>query len=1205
MLNLPSRKAPPLRRTAAGAAIFTGLACATLYAAGQSATGANRSAHANVPTEKDARVLSQVLKAPIAFEPNEGQFPSRVKFSSRGNGYAIALHGTDTLVSLEAPGKKGGAKRAQSTIRMKLVGAKPGASVRGEKRLASTSNYFLGSDPANWRRNVPNYGQVRCAGVYPGVDLVYYGNQHQLEYDFVVSPGAQADKIVLGFQGADKVAIAPNGDLVMHTEGGEIRHQKPVVYQMRDGHKQAVDARYVLLPQQVGRSAETRVAFAVGEYDHSRALVIDPILQWITFAGGGPHANQEDKGKAVCYDPAGNIYISGITNGTFPVSGGYDSVFGNNSPANGGNHDQFVSKYSETGVLQWSTYLGGSTDEDAGSIAADSTGIYVVGTSTSLSATAADRYPITAAAYYNQNGVLGYAATLTKLAPAGNSLVYSSFWGGSNWSYGYGVDVDSSGDVWLCGKTAASNMITTTNRIQNTIHNGYAAANPANLFDGFAVKLHYNSGTNKLELKYSTWIGGNKNDSANSIKVLETGGGAQRVYVGGQTASYLGFPLSSGAYQTSLNRATPPTTTGDPAADAFVVSINPTAAASNFGANSIPAKLYSTYVGGSGAEIGTSVATDDQQNAYLVGQTGSGNFPLVNAIQTTFNGPTVGPGQYDGFAIKLNSTGTSALYSTLLGGTHDDWATSVRVDPNGNAYIAGITVSSNFWVMGDYLQSSPSGPGDWFVLKLRPDGSGPNFATYLGGTGYDQGEGIAVNSTGNAAVVGWTRSSNTIQDIVSRVAPVYPSSQPNYGGGLSDAIAARFDLNDPPTASVTPGNQALACTHLGGETVTFTATASDINSDFIRVYWNVDGVYYNADGQGSSPHTIPGSAFVAHRNGDGNPTVPPVTTGTSAFTHQYAPGSHTVTVTITDGLQTVTIVRTVDVVDSDPPMFLDATTGKDLNGDGDTTDPGENGKWLPDLYLDPMAPTCDFSSVDPSTPRVEDCDALTTLTGTRSDAVSVNVTRTAPLTWTVTTGNFLMVNNPTTITWTAQDTTVTNPASVAKQRVFVLDTTPPSLHIPGDKTLPADSPNGKGASATDLGILDPLGVDGKGYWATDSCSPTVTIVAFRDPSWPIGDGDDDTDDDGIPEHLDGPYPVGTTRILWIAFDENLNFVEMYQYITVTPQLVSAPVAPTARYAAVKPADRTFEGLLGSICQFPASLLRVVSAPSWKQWNLIG
>jgi hypothetical protein len=172
----------------------------------------------------------------------------------------------------------------------------------------------------------------------------------------------------------------------------------------------------------------------------------------------------------------------------------------------------------------------------------------------------------------------------------------------------------------------------------------------------------------------------------------------------------------------------------------------------------------------------------------------------------------------------------------------------------------------------------------------------------------------------------------------------------------------------------------------------------------------------------------------------------------------------------------------------------------------------------------------------------------------------------------------------------------------------VLDTTPPDLHIPDNVTLTADSEDGKTATPLDLGIEDPSETehDGKGYWATDDCSPTITIVAFRDPSWPIGDGDDETDDDGLPEHLDGPYPLGTTRIVWIAFDENLNFVELYQYVTVNEEMAAAPAAPTStRYAAAAPVASPLDRLVKGICEFPAALVRFVAEPSWKPWDLIG
>lgn len=1203
MLNEPSRKAAKSRRTATGLTLLLGVTCLAVYGARHDALAGTGQLRAKSPTERDYRTLSQVLRSPIAFEPNHGQFGKQIKFATHGRGYQLAVSGTETLISLKRSGNAQDPTEKQakaSEVRMKLLGSNKQASVRGEKQLASRTNYFLGDAKDKWRRDVPNFSQVRCAGVYPGVDLVYYGNQQELEYDFVVSPGADPSDIVLGFDGASAAKVSKNGDLVLRTPGGEILHRKPVIYQEIRGQKQTVEGKYVVLSEPKAASDSlTRVAFQVSNYDHSNPLVIDPVLSWITYAGGGGNANQEDKGFGISYDPAGNIYVTGQTNGYFPVSGGYDSTFStSNADAYGANKDLFVSKYSATGVLQWSTYLGGTADESSGGIAADASGCYVVGTSSSLSNTAANRYPLLRA-YYDQTGVLGYAATLTKLNTSGNALIYSTFWGGSDWTFGYGVDVDTAGDPWIVGRTAAANMIRSTNRLQNTIHNGYSAQ-PTNLYDGFAVKFRNDTSIAYVSMVYSTHIGGNKNDKAIGVRTYDNGS-THYAFVTGETFSYLGFPVSTGAYQTLLNKTNPAPASGDPASDAFVVCINPSAAASSF-PSSVPSRIYATYLGGVGNDFGTGIGLDDTGNAYLCGQTQSGNFPLVNAVQTTFNGPGGSTAQYDGFASKLNAAGNTLVYSTLLGGNGNDWAASIRVDANGNAYVVGFTSSSNMWIMGDYLQGAMETNGDWFILKLRPNGSGPNFSTYLGGTGYDEAQAIAVEPAGNAAVVGWTRSSATLTEIFSRLTPAYPSAQPNYGGGQADAMVARFDLNDKPVITeLTPGDQALSCTNMGGEEVTFTATVSDINSDFIRVTWKINGVVVNANGQSSSPQTIDGPVFVARRAGEGGTSTPPTTSGSSSLTHTYPVGHYVVEVTVTDGLSPVTLTRTVDIVDDMPPMFVDATTGKDLNFDGDTTDPGEDGEWLPDLVLDPMMPTCDFSSEDPDAPEVEDCDALTALVATRSAGGAVTVNRTAPLTWTVTTGNFLTADNPTVITWTATDTS--NPSSVAKQLVYVLDTTPPDFHIPGDKTLPATDPDGANPSATDLGILDPMGPDGKGYWATDDCSDVVTIVAFRDPSWPTGDGDDDTDDDGIPEHLDGPYPVGTTRIVWIAFDDQMNFVELYQYITVTPYNMGARTDKSApRYVA---APKAAPSLSNELLQLAARPIRMFSGlVSWASVALV-
>src|SRR5258706_8642790 len=226
----------------------------------------------------DARVSESYGKLPLLFEANRGQTQQEVRFLSRGPGYNLYLTAHEAVLVLSKPNAdvKGDARRAKAqekslALRMTLVDAARSPLVSGLEEQPGKANYFVGGDRSKWFTNVPTYSKVRYQNVYPGIDLVYYGNQRQLEYDFVVAPGADPNKIVLGFKGADRLEIDSQGDLVLHAAGGDIRQRKPVIYQEIDGVRQEVAGRYV-------RKGANRVAFHVAAYDTCRPLVIDPVV---------------------------------------------------------------------------------------------------------------------------------------------------------------------------------------------------------------------------------------------------------------------------------------------------------------------------------------------------------------------------------------------------------------------------------------------------------------------------------------------------------------------------------------------------------------------------------------------------------------------------------------------------------------------------------------------------------------------------------------------------------------------------------------------------------------------------------------------------------------------------------------------------------------------------------------------------------------
>jgi hypothetical protein len=644
-----------------------------------------------------ARILDSYGKLPLSFEANQGQTDARVKFLSRGSGYTLFLTSDEAVFSLrgsEANTNASGVSRqlrpspavptTNAVLRMKLHNANRAAKVTGTDQLPGKSNYFIGNDPKKWRSNVPTYAKVKYEGVYSGVDLVYYGNQRQLEYDFIVAPGADPRRIqfdvgaalVTARQGHPQgvpLRIDGNGDLVVATGDGEVRFHRPVVYQPTTDHGQrttdVVEGKYVL-------TGAHEVRFQVAAYDRSKPLVIDPTLAYSTYLGG----SNLDSGEGIAVDASGNAYVTGETWSTdFPTtSGAFQTTFGGGP-------------------------VGEPTD-----------------------------------------------AFVSKLNAAGSALLYSTYLGGSGGDFGFGIAVDSSGNAYVTGSTDSSNFPTTSGAFQTIFGGGFA--------DAFVSKLNAAGSA----LLYSTYLGGNDQEIGYGIAVDASGNG----YVAGRTASS-NFPTSAGAFQTTIGGGY----------DAFVSKLN--AAGS--------ALLYSTYLGGGGYDDAIGIAVDAFGGAYVTGGTSSSNFPTTpGAFQATYGG-----GEYDAYVSELNAGGSALLYSTYLGGNDFDYGVGIAVDALGNAYVAGETWSTDFPTTSGAFQTTYGGEEDAFVSKLNAAGSALLYSTYLGGSGIDAGHSIAVGSGGSAYVTGWTTSSN------------FPTSagafQTTFGGGY-DAFVSKFSFGiGPPT----------------------------------------------------------------------------------------------------------------------------------------------------------------------------------------------------------------------------------------------------------------------------------------------------------------------------------------------------------------------------------------------------------------------
>jgi len=683
------------------------------------------------------RVSEIYGKIPLSFEENQGQVAPPVKFLARGGSYALFFSPDEVAISL-----RGGAPQTElekdalsrrpvrtrtaeppQFVRMRFPDANQTPQILGLQKLPSQTNYFIGSDPAKWRTGVANYARVQYRNVYPGVDVVFYGTERQLEYDLVLAPGVDPSVIRLTFQGADDIEVDARGDLVLHLEEGDLRQHRPVTYQEIEGERRTLEARYVL-------TGTRQVGIRLANYDASQTLIIDPVLSYSTYLGG----NGADQAFDIALDASGNSYVTGITNSpNFPTQGPVQS-------ATGGLEEVFVTKLNAAGsALVYSTYLGGSGNDDGLSIAVDSAGnAYVTGSTTS--ANFPTRNPIQAT-YRGTGDVF-----VTKLNAAGSALVYSTYLGGSDQDAAFGIAVDSAGNAYVTGGTLSTNF-PTQNALQPA-SGGFA--------DAFATKINAAGSA----LVYSTYLGGTGNFDDQGFGIAVDGSG--NAYVAGRAASP-NFPTRN-PIQPAF---------GGGVADAFATKLN--AAGS--------ALVYSTYLGGTAEDGVADIAIDGAGNAYVAGLTKSANFPTQSPLQSTNRGGT------DAFVTKLNAAGSALTYSTYLGGTDGEGAAGIAVDTAGNAYVTGATFSVNFPVQNQ-IQPPRGSVSDAFISKFNPAGSALLYSTYLGGGAANNGRAVAVDAAGNAYVTGWTTSTDF---------PTHTPLQATYGGGAADAFVTKIALADPPT----------------------------------------------------------------------------------------------------------------------------------------------------------------------------------------------------------------------------------------------------------------------------------------------------------------------------------------------------------------------------------------------------------------------
>jgi uncharacterized repeat protein (TIGR01451 family) len=961
--------------------------------------GRDKAAPAQAVQRTSSRAAYATL--PLSFESNSGQTDSRVKFLARGSGFNIFLTHEGVTLHLRRPGALASktdagdpaepataTDTAHAVLGLRLAGANPTPPATGLDELPGKSNYVLGHDPRKWRTGVTRYARVSYGDVYPGVDLVFYGNQSQLEYDFLVAPGADASRIQLQLDGADAERVDENGDLIVRVADSEIRQLRPVVYQEWDGRRHFLSGRYVL------RGAH-QVGFMVSGSRPDQRLVIDPVLAYSSFLGG----SGLDVAHAVAVDSSGNVYLTGETLSiNFPTQSA-------EQPANAGGSDAFVTKLDPTGrVVIFSTYLGGSGNEndyrsgvDASGVAVDGAGnVYLTGRTSSID------FPVRNALQGSFRGP-DYDAFVAKLSADGSTLMYSTYLGGQANDSGNGLAVDSAGNVYVTGGTKSDDFPITPGAFQGSFQG---------LVEAYVAKIDpTQQGT--ASLIYSTYLRGQGLgiDRGTAVAVDSAG----NAYVTGRTDSPQ-FPTTPNAFQVTIGGTT----------DAFVTVLNPTGTS----------VVYSTFLGGNGLDVGNGIAVDAAGNAFITGETASTNFQTLNGFQNASAGGS------DAFVVQLDPTGTLLVYATYLGGSGRDRSTGIALDAAGKVWVTGETSSGNFPTINAF-QAGLGGGQDAFVSRLDLSQQGAAsllFSSFLGGSGNDVGFGIAINATGDAWIVGQTASAADF--------PIVGAVQGTYGGGASDAFVVWIAAASDYTLAATPSSVMVA----PGGTAPYAVTVTPAGGFSGTVDLSVSGLPASA-----TASFVPSSVVIT----DATPQ-------TSTMSVQTVPstglGSFPLTITGVSGtlqrLASVTLVVVNDSTRADLSISKNASSnpvelGTNLNYIIRTLNRGPANATHVQV-TDGLAPALRLVS---STPTQGTCNGTTTVT---CDLGTLAAGATATVTIVVTPQAIGPVNNTATV---AADQATNNSASV---------NTTVEASCPGQAPCMLD-PN-LGVNTVVSGLAEPTGV---------------------------------------------------------------------------------------------------------------------------------
>jgi hypothetical protein len=730
-------------RVAGRLGLWVGLLTVTAgLTAGQRTAAARDNAHTR------EQVMGAYSNLPLCFEANEGQSDPQVRFLSRGGGYALFLTEEEAVLSLRRA-----RKTPPSVLRMSLDGARKPASITGLEQLEGRTNYFRGKQPGKSFTNIPNYSRVRYEGVYPGVDLVYYGKQRELEYDFLVAPGSDPSQIRVTFRGAERVETDRKGNLLLHTRDGVVTQQKPVVYQESGGKRREIPGSYRILEQRRASDGATVVGFKLGKYDASRPLVIDPVLTYSTFLGGV----FDDEAYGVSVDRFGCAYVVGCTESPkIPFGGAIQNDIQG--------QDAFIVKLNAGGCgFVYSSYLGGEGDDCAKAVAVDSErNAYITGITNSL------QFPVTGGAFITTYAGGNSDGFVTKINRQGDAIVYSTYLGGTGPDDGRGIAVDPDMNAYVTGATGSEDFPVTPGVFQEQ----YGGGNPdgGGNSDAFVFKLDP-AGAAPV---FSSFLGGgpsvksNGDDWGNAIAI----DARRNIYVTGATDA-LDFPKRF-PLQVRIEKI-----------DAFVTKILPNGDALDF----------STYLGGEKYDEGFAIAVDPNEMVYVVGTTSSPqfgaspNFGEQPLFLSRYNG-----GDSDAFVTKLSTKGTRLLYFQYIGGKKADFGRGVCVTSNLECWVAGTLDVPNQVSKRSNREAPPSN-ADAFAIKFNAAGKQVS-RTLVRGNRDDFGYGICADPYDSVYLVGATLSKKLTK---GRVKPLQ-----DHPLGMMEGFAAKIPAKPPSKIAVSP-----------------------------------------------------------------------------------------------------------------------------------------------------------------------------------------------------------------------------------------------------------------------------------------------------------------------------------------------------------------------------------------------------------------